>query len=187
VAVRKEVRRVATGHDVDGRAVIASDAMVAPVQARLLGPVEIFMLWGADKPPVFPDNGSHPEVDVWFPPPHAFRLAEITIPPDSSQPDILTDPAELNAAIAELETVLPGFTKSMEAGPPGRHVTSTIDLQYVLEGEVVCELDDGLEVRLKAGDYFIQNGTVHQWHNYTDSTARMLMFMLGVEHRDLPG
>ena len=39
------------------------------------------------------------------------------------------------------------------------HTTDTIDFEVVLDGEVWLELDDGVEVHLRAGDTVVQNGT----------------------------
>src|ERR1700691_590393 len=56
-----EIRRVATGHDKDGKAVFVSDEMVAPVTLALLPGSEFHRLWGADATVTFPDDGARPE------------------------------------------------------------------------------------------------------------------------------
>jgi len=43
------------------------------------------------------------------------------------------------------------------------HASHTVDYGVVLSGEVDLELDDGVVKRLKAGDCFVQNGTLHAW------------------------
>ena len=52
---------------------------------------------------------------------------------------------------------------------PGMHTTATIDFEVVLDGEIWLELDDGVEVHLRAGDTVVQNGTRHAWRNHGDT------------------
>jgi quercetin dioxygenase-like cupin family protein len=42
------------------------------------------------------------------------------------------------------------------------HTTDTVDMEFVISGEIVLELDDGVETTLRAGDVNIQNGTRHR-------------------------
>jgi quercetin dioxygenase-like cupin family protein len=58
------------------------------------------------------------------------------------------------------------------------HRTVTVDFGYVAVGEVVMSVEQGQEVTLKAGDTFVQRGTLHGWHNRTDSTVRILAVLL---------
>ena len=55
---------------------------------------------------------------------------------------------------------------------------ATYDFGYVVEGEVVMQLDDG-ETHLAEGDLVVQNGTMHAWFNPTDRPARMLFVCIG--------
>jgi len=48
---------------------------------------------------------------------------------------------------------------------PRNHRTETVDYASVLSGEIDMVLDDGLEVRLRAGDVLVQRGTIHNWVN----------------------
>lgn len=53
-----------------------------------------------------------------------------------------------------------------DAGSTGRmHRTQSLDYGVVLSGEIVLELDDGVEVTLHAGDFLVQRGTIHNWIN----------------------
>ena len=58
------------------------------------------------------------------------------------------------------------------------HRTTSVDLGVVLKGEVVLELDDGVERILKEHDSVVQRGTIHAWHNRTDSIVRMMFIIL---------
>ena len=59
------------------------------------------------------------------------------------------------------------------------HQTDTVDLIYVLEGEVTLVLDDG-EVKLRPGDCVVQQQTNHAWRNETDRPVRLLGLMTTV-------
>jgi quercetin dioxygenase-like cupin family protein len=59
------------------------------------------------------------------------------------------------------------------------HTTDTVDMEIMLSGEVVLELDNGVERTLRAGDVNIQNGTRHRWHNRCTEPATMAVVMVG--------
>jgi mannose-6-phosphate isomerase-like protein (cupin superfamily) len=180
-----DVRRVVTGHDDQGRAVFASDERVAPVTSPLLPGSEFHRLWGGDEVPRFPDDGSMPMHHSYFPPVNGFRFGFFTIPPAGSG----GPPAEVDlaAAMAELESSLPGLMGHMEPDDPGMHTTATIDFEVVLEGEVTLELDDGATVTLRPGDTVVQNGTRHRWSNHGEATARLAVFICGAHHERVAG
>ncbi len=48
---------------------------------------------------------------------------------------------------------------------PRNHRTRTVDYAAVLSGEIDMRLDDGVEVKLRAGDVLVQRGTIHDWIN----------------------
>ena len=58
------------------------------------------------------------------------------------------------------------------------HLTDTIDLDLILEGELELELPGAGSVRVKAGDVVVQRGTWHKWTNRSDRT-RMIAIMIG--------
>jgi len=45
------------------------------------------------------------------------------------------------------------------------HRTDSIDYAAVIAGAIEMELDDGVIVKLKAGDVLVQRGTIHNWVN----------------------
>ena len=63
----------------------------------------------------------------------------------------------------------------------GMHMTATVDIGVVLEGELWLELDDGAEQRLTSGDVFVQNGTQHAWHNRSSQVCKMAVVLIGAE------
>jgi quercetin dioxygenase-like cupin family protein len=85
-------------------------------------------------------------------------------------------------ALAEVEQKFPGYLGHFEPDAPGMHTTDSVDLGVVLAGEVVLELDDGVEKLLRAGDTIIQNGTRHRWHNRGTEPCRIIVVLIGA-HR----
>jgi mannose-6-phosphate isomerase-like protein (cupin superfamily) len=170
------VRRVVTGHDGNGKAAFASDEHVDPVTVALVPGAEFHLLWGADRAPRFPDDGSPTAQPTYFPPLGGYRFGFFTLPPAQSSipPDL-----DLEAALAEMETKLPGMLAHMEPENPGMHTTDTIDFEVVLSGEVVLELDDGAEKSLRPGDTVVQNGTRHRWSNRGTEPAVVAVILLG--------
>jgi mannose-6-phosphate isomerase-like protein (cupin superfamily) len=175
-----DIRRVVTGHDADGKAVIVDDQMVAPVTLSLVPGNEFHRLWGADSVRTFPDDGSRPDGREYFPPVGGFRFGFFTIPPDGgagAPPDL-----DFEAALAEFEEKLPGMGRYLEQAEPGMHTTATVDYGVVVSGQAVLELDDGVKVTLNPGDAYVQNGTRHRWSNTGDVPAVLAVTLIGARH-----
>ena len=162
------VRVVITGHRSDGEAAVISDRR-APALGTTMG-TTFHMLWGTDDKPAYPDDGSERDGLTPMPPPGGIRLVETWVLPDKDQP-----PA---GDVAE------GLYQR-EGDSPGMHITPSLDLIAVLEGEVSMELSGGETVYLKAGDYLVQNGTRHAWHNSTSTPARLAVIVVGATHDGL--
>jgi mannose-6-phosphate isomerase-like protein (cupin superfamily) len=177
------VRRVVTGHDASGKSVFVSDEAVAPVEPKLLPHAEFHLLWGGDKTPQFPDDGSMPQWHTYFPPIGGFRFSMFSVPPDSTAAPSTDD---MEAGLADAEAKLPGLLSYLDPTDPGMHTTDTIDFEVVLEGTIVLELDDGAEVTLHPGDTVVQNGTRHRWKNPGDIPARVALFICGASHAGVP-
>lgn len=170
------VRRVVTGHTPDGKAAVASDIEVAPITLGLLPGTEFHQLWGADEAPTFPNDGGPPTAPAYYPPVGGFRFGLFTVAPMSV---VLPEGLDIQLALAEMETKLPGLAAHLEIGNPGMHTTNTIDFEYVISGEVWLELDDGKEVHLRAGDTVVQNGTRHAWRNKSTEPCRLVLCTIG--------
>jgi quercetin dioxygenase-like cupin family protein len=171
-----KVRRVTTGHNAQGKAVIAGDAEVDGTALALLPGAEFHRLWGADTPPHFPDAGAQPDGPSYFPPLGGFRFMMFTVAPHSAAKRAAVDRQALGA---EMEAKLPGLATHMEPNNPGMHTTDTIDFEYIISGEVWLDLDDGASAHLRAGDTVVQNGTRHRWRNEGAEPCRIVVFMVG--------
>jgi mannose-6-phosphate isomerase-like protein (cupin superfamily) len=170
------VRRVVTGRNSDDNSVVASDDQVEPITVGLLPGAEFHAIWGSDLPVVLPVDGHRLPTPTWFPPTGGFRFGFVTVPPDTS---LQGSTLPLEAALAELSAKLPGMLEVLEPEHPGMHTTDSVDLLCILSGEVWLELDDGAEVRVRAGDSVVQNGTRHAWHNRSSEPCVMAVAMIG--------
>jgi mannose-6-phosphate isomerase-like protein (cupin superfamily) len=178
-----EVRRVVTGHDAEGKAIVVDDDVVAPLTLDALPGSEFHWLWGSDVVSTFPDDGARPKGRTYFPPVGGSRFGFFTIPPDGdagAPPDL--DPV---AAMVQFERRLPGMAQYLDPAAPGMHTTPTTDYGVVLSGEAVLELDDGVTVTLAAGDTYIQNGTRHRWSNRGEVPAVIAVTYVGANHDQL--
>ena len=172
--MRKPVRRVVTGHDACGRSVFIMDGAAPHVYCRSPGSAIVTELWETRSSPA--DNSGSAETTD-----HPFRLAPpkngavfriIEYPPDKHRLAALAaQRLESDDGSGHGEA----FDRS-QPRHPGFHKTSSVDYVIVLAGEIYALLDEG-EVRLRAGDVFIQRGTNHAWSNRTNEPA-MLAFVL---------
>jgi len=160
-------RRVVTGHTPDGKAVIAREDMVSPISLGARGG-ELYVLWGRDDTATFPDDGAQPPIKNAFPPIGGCRASVISIGPGGTE--------EFNVMVS---TALAEYAEPDE---PGMHRTASLDFDIVLSGQVVLELDDGVEVVLTAGDVVVQNGTRHRWHNRGNEPAVYASVVLGASN-----
>lgn len=173
-----QIRRVVTGHDSAGRARVVDDRAVEPITSELMPGYAAYRLWGTDERPTFPDDGSPPRAEAYFPPRDGSRFMVNTIPPGEPVPAADVDTA---AALAELERRMPGAMAVMEPDAPGMHTTDSLDYVVVVSGEVTLELDDGDRTVLRAGDVVVQNGTRHAWHNHGTEPCTIVGVAVGAD------
>ena len=173
-------RRLVTGHDDDGKAVVVSDEMVAPVTLALLPGGEFHQLWGTDSTMRFPDDGTIPLAPRYFPPVGGCRFMLFTVAPDAGPG--LPEDLDLGSALAEFEQKLPGLAEYLEPDSPGMHTSATVDFGVVLSGQVTLELDYGTKVTLNVGDTYVQNGTRHRWSNAGEGPAVIALVAVGADH-----
>lgn len=153
------VRRVVIGWS-DGECVVASDEDVAADGMSA-------SVWGSDTITDMPNDGSAPVTSGYFPPAGGYRVFAGSFP--SGYGDSVGRPA--GAPVSEIH--------ERTGDPPGMHWTDTIDIAYIVDGEIVLVTDAGREILLRAGDWVVQNGTRHAWKNRSPKTCRMIVFMQG--------
>jgi mannose-6-phosphate isomerase-like protein (cupin superfamily) len=173
-----QLRRIVTGHDAHGKAVVSSQGPL-PVAIELATvPGTVFHeVWATAGSPPTIDNGTDPTIGaLMLPPPrHGTRVRIVDIPPDSEEllAGASARMAEHFAAIgdASASTVRDGSPH------PLMHRTETIDYGFVLEGNLTLVLDDS-EVELSPGTIVVQRGTNHAWANRSGKPARMLFVLV---------
>lgn len=174
------VRRVVTGHDDDGRAVILLDD-IAPHVFRsdsVPGLGAVVPWWTAPESiDLVSDSDAAPADGVVpsFAAPGGTILRIADFPPDASYP------ADAGTTIfAEIDDH--GGHENGERVQSARHFwfhrSESLDYAVVLEGEITLLVDDG-EATLGPGDVVVQRATNHSWANRTDSNVRMLFVLIG--------
>ena len=150
-------RRVVTGHDASGRAVVLIDGAAPNAKLRRATGLTSTLLWVTDRSPA--DNfgsadAAAREIGV-APPPRGSIFRVVDFPPAAEFG------AVDNAAMLREMGIASGQGGARHAG---MHRTRSIDYAVVISGEITMLLDDS-EVHLKAGDVLVQRGTNHAWVN----------------------
>ncbi|GGM96883.1 cupin [Dyadobacter beijingensis] len=179
---QKTFRRIVTGHDADGKAIVVSDA--PPVRAQLVGGPggpTFFEVWHTLETPaqIHAQPSDSDETGLVLPPPkNATRIRVIEFPPEGEEIRQLTgsDAAEKFRAMGDERA----STSAAGAPHPLMHRTQTVDYGIVLEGEMTLVLDRA-ETTIYPGDIVIQNGTNHAWANRSDKLCRMAFVLIDGE------
>jgi len=172
-------RRIVTGHDEAGNAIIISDA--PPTRAQLVGGPggpTFFEVWSTRETPAVIDRQSdEPAEDglVLAPPKGGTRIRVIDFPPEG---DAIRKLTETEAAEKFGEMGGSDAARSKAGAPhPLMHRTQTIDYGIVLEGELTLVVDRG-ETTIHAGDIVIQRGTNHAWANRSSRNCRVAFVLI---------
>jgi quercetin dioxygenase-like cupin family protein len=128
-------RRVVTGHDANGKAIVTIDGI------------------SANRPPRDPGNTVNETTVVWTT--EGFPVNNDDAYDGGTRDVGIT---HTNGTVFRVVSFGPG-------NPAMVHRTDSIDYAVVISGEIDMELDDGVSVHLKAGDVLVQRGTVHNWVN----------------------
>ena len=174
----RPVRRVVTGHDQNGKAIVMSDGPAPFVHVNAVNPE-----WYS--------------TDIWrtkaTPAPIVAMAAETTLGPRRQLPGKNGTVLRINHYPPESEAVRSmdaeasrktfaalGNEKAATFGKGGRHPlmhrTETIDYAIVLSGEITMVMDE-TDVHLKAGDVLVQCGTNHAWSNRSNAPC-VIAFVL---------
>jgi len=128
-----QIRRVVTGHSIDGRARVEVDGITSNVVSNRPG-ASSSVIWSTKGFPV-DNDGFHDPTSGTF---------KTTVE---------------NGTVFRVVRYQPGVA-------PRNHRTDSIDYAVVISGAIDMELDDGVVVKLKAGDVLVQRGTMHNWVNH---------------------
>ena len=166
-------RRVVTGHDAKGKAVVLIDGAAPNAKFRKATGLTSTLLWVTDRSPA--DNcgsadAAEREIGV-APPPRGSIFRVVDFPPAANFGSID------NAAMLREMGIGTGEGGARHAG---MHRTKSIDYAVVISGEIDMLLDDS-EVHLKAGDVLVQRGTNHAWVNRGKEDCRIAFVLVGAE------
>ena len=174
------VRRVVSGVNDDGRSCVVEDT-VAAAQISLLPLGAMVDLWRPERIPV--DMHAHDApTQVDLNPPQAGLVARLFV----LAPDVEWKHGVNDADVIEGFKVFGGGT-ALHADGSDRaldlmHTTPTVDLVYVVSGEVYAVLEDS-ETKLSVGDLFVQRGTKHAWSNRSSEPAVLFVVLVSAEGR----
>jgi mannose-6-phosphate isomerase-like protein (cupin superfamily) len=178
----KQVRRVVTGHDKDGKAIVISDGPAPFVHVN----------------PIDPEWYS---TDIWrtgeTPARIVAAVAESTLGPRRQMPGKRGTVLRINHFPPESEAVRQmtpqdslrafaalGNEKAATFGRGGRHPlmhrTETIDYALVLSGEITMVMYEQ-DVVLKTGDVLVQCGTNHAWANRSNAPCVVAFVLIDGE------
>ena len=169
------IRRVVTGKDGTGKAIVVTDGAASRVHARKELGVTNTLLWVTDSSPAKlceQGDAGNREVGV-VPPPSGtiFRIVEFG-PQKNVQADYQT-----RLQIFKRMGLAPEGASRETPRDPGMHRTQTVDYAVILSGEIDMLLDDS-EVHLKAGDVVVQRGTNHAWVNRENEPCRVAFVLV---------
>lgn len=168
------LRRVVVGTDDDGRSTVVDDATVASVRLERIGGFEFDIAWTAPTPLADPTGGAGAEDRPPFMgPPRSLRAVRVLFPPGRRAGD--ASPAEVFAEVAER---FPGlFDHNDPARGPGMHATPTLDVLFIVSGEMDLVTETG-RTTVRAGDVVVQQGTWHSWEVDGDEPCVAVGLML---------
>lgn len=83
---------------------------------------------------------------------------------------VKVSPSDSDGQMAFFHLVAPPMS-----GPPLHYHTREDELFYVLEGELVFELDGERFTAVAGSTVYLQRGVVHRYQNFTNETARLLI------------
>ncbi len=173
------IRRIVTGHDDSGKAIVISDGAASAVKTVPLWPGLVSTdVWKTSASPIVihksEDDPTGGERSL-HPPDQGTIIRISIVPPETEEIRNLTADQAKNVFAGV------GNAQASTLGRGGRHPlmhrTQTVDYAVVLEGEITMLLDDS-EVNLKAGDVVIQRGTNHAWSNRSGTPVRMLYILM---------
>lgn len=181
------VRRIVTGHDAKGNAVIQEDGP-PPRIVRIggeIGPL-FHEVWNTRETPASIDRASGEPAEPGIklaPPKNGTRIRVLDIPPEDERLAAMS----VEEVRAHFDEVGAGSASSHSDDGRSRHHlmhrTETIDYGIVLDGEITLILDVG-ETVVRAGDIVIQRGTNHGWANRSGKPCRIAFVLIDGKYED---
>jgi quercetin dioxygenase-like cupin family protein len=157
-----QVRRIVTGHDANGKAVVKSDENLSAVPRLGRPHIAGCEIWSTDKMPV--DNTSD----------------------EGEQAQRAGFVKRYNYVGSGQGTVV-RITEFAPGAPKFMHRTETVDYALLLSGECDLELDSGEIAHMKPGDIVVQRGTMHAWVNNGSQPAVFAFILIDADPAEVEG
>lgn len=174
----KPIRRVVTGIDANGKAIVGIDGPPKNVKVRKAsGGLISTLIWTTDETPAdisALNDRADREVGVG-PSPRGSVFRVVDFPPTAEGTLMDND-----AVIREMGIHESVAKDGQAARHPLMHRTRSIDYAVVISGEMDMLLDDS-EIHLSAGDVLVQQGTNHAWVNRGSETCRIAFVLIDAE------
>jgi mannose-6-phosphate isomerase-like protein (cupin superfamily) len=177
--MENQIRRVVTGHDANGKAIVISDgpAPFVHINPRITGLSSIDIWRTGDMPATIVAEHDEPTLGPRRQlPTKTGTVVRITrFPPETDEVRNMSvdDARAAFDALGNEE----GSTFGRGGHHPLMHRTETIDYEIILSGEINMLLDD-TDVLLKAGDVVVQCGTNHAWNNRSDQNCDVAFVLI---------
>jgi mannose-6-phosphate isomerase-like protein (cupin superfamily) len=155
------IRRVVTGHDAQGKAVLLFDG-TCPSHVAHEGGIAATSVWLTAETPAAIDAATDRGTLVRSlePPANGSIFRVVEFPP--ADPKVMGRITRADIFGEEAKAIAPGAQAARTH--PLMHCTRTIDYVVVMSGEIDMWLDDST-VHMRAGDVMVQQGTNHAWIN----------------------
>ena len=169
-----QIRRIVTGHDDSGKAIVESDGIAPNMKVRPGAGFVSSLLWVTDETPARMDlRQDRADRTIGVPPPaNGSILRVVDFPPVTKEAEAIDQKELVRSMGADHHSV-----DGKQARHAYMHRTKSVDYAIVLEGEIDMLLDDS-EVHMKAGDFLVQQGTNHAWVNRSDRMCRMAFVLI---------
>jgi mannose-6-phosphate isomerase-like protein (cupin superfamily) len=169
------VRRVVTGKDSSGKAVVMIDGPATTVHHRPEGGLTITNLWVTDSTPADLSNPEDAATrKVGIPPlPNGTIFRVVEFAPEKE----ITAGYDTRLKMIQAIGLAPEGPSRERPRDPAMHRTRTMDYAVILSGEIDMLLDDS-EVHLRAGDVLVQRGTNHAWVNRSDAPCQVAFILV---------
>jgi quercetin dioxygenase-like cupin family protein len=156
-----EVRRIVTGHDANGKAIVQTDERLSGVSRSGRTGIQGCEIWSTNRMPADNSDAAEAAQRAGF----VKRYNYV----GSGQ-----------GSVVRITEFAPGSPKFM-------HRTETVDYAILLSGECDLEMDDGVTVHLTQGDVVVQRGTMHAWVNTGTQPCVFAFILIDAEPASVAG
>jgi mannose-6-phosphate isomerase-like protein (cupin superfamily) len=171
-----QIRRIVTGHDQSGKAIVTIDGANPHKIVRPRTGTVNRLIWATDRAPAdMSGDADRAATHVGIAPAPGGSVFRIVDFPPTTDAEIATfEPGFLSKQIPHEDH---GPSRYREPSHPFMHRTRSVDYAIVLSGEIDMKLDEE-EIHLRAGDVLVQQGTNHAWINRSGAVCRIAFVLI---------